>query len=98
MGAIASGYFVARKSPFQKVTLLAQFAHTTKLFVFYRAAMTTDWNEARLDRLGKRIDRIEDERRKEKQRSFNRLAYAMLAILWMMAIANIVLAIVKAAN
>jgi hypothetical protein len=60
--------------------------------------MATDWNEARLDRLGERIDRMEDERWKEKQRSFDRCAYAMLAVLWLAVIAAIVLANIKAAN
>jgi hypothetical protein len=58
--------------------------------------MATDWNEVR--RLDKRIDRIEDERWKEKQRAFDRCAYAMLAVLWLTVIAMIVLANVKAAN
>ena len=60
--------------------------------------MATDWNEARLDRLSERIDRIEEARWKEKQRSFERSANAMIAILWLMAIATIVLASVKAAS
>ena len=60
--------------------------------------MATDWNQARLDRLGKRIDRIEDERWKEKQRSFERCVNAMLVVLWLTVIATIVLANVKAAN
>lgn len=60
--------------------------------------MATDWNEARLDRLGERIDRIEDERWKEKQRSFERSVNAMIVVLWLTVIASIVLASVKAAN
>jgi hypothetical protein len=60
--------------------------------------MATDWNETRLDRLGERIDRIEDARRQEKQRSLDRWTYAMLTLLWLTVIATIVLASVKAAN
>ncbi|HEV7770172.1 MAG TPA: hypothetical protein VGO66_05870 [Solirubrobacterales bacterium] len=60
--------------------------------------MPTDWNETRLDRLGERIDRIERERREERQRSLDRNLHAMLAIIWLMAIATIVLASVKAAS
>jgi len=60
--------------------------------------MATDWKEARLDRLGERIDRIEDERRAERQRSLDRWTYAMLGILWVMVLAMIVLANVKAAS
>jgi len=60
--------------------------------------MGTDWNEARLDRLGERIDRIEEERWKEKQRAFERSVNAMLAVLWLSAIAMIVLANIKAAT
>jgi hypothetical protein len=60
--------------------------------------MAADWNEARLDRLGERIDRIEDARREEKQRSLDRWTYAMLAALWLTVIATVVLSIIKAAN
>jgi hypothetical protein len=77
---------------------LAQFPHTAKPFVFYGEGMATDWNEARLDRLGERIDRIEDARREERQRSLDRWTNAMLALLWLTVIATIVLASVKAAH
>jgi hypothetical protein len=60
--------------------------------------MATDWNEAQLDRLGKRIDQIEDERWKERQRSSDRFFYAMIVVLWLLVSATIVLASVKAAS
>ncbi|MGC1165031.1 MAG: hypothetical protein WA862_02890 [Solirubrobacterales bacterium] len=90
--------FLRPETPSRKFTLLAQFAHTAKPFVFYGEDMATDWNEARLDRLGERIDRIEEARRQEKQRSLDHWTYAMLAALWLTVIATIVLANVKAAS
>jgi ABC-type lipoprotein release transport system permease subunit len=49
--------------------------------------MTTDWNEARLDRLTERIDRIESQRWEEKQRAFERQTQIYSVILWLMVVA-----------
>lgn len=60
--------------------------------------MATDWNEARLDRLGERIDRIEQARREEKQRAFERRSQIFLAILWLEVIALVAITLVAAAT
>ena len=60
--------------------------------------MATDRNEARLDRLGERIDRIEEERWKEKQRAFERRAQIFTAILWLEVIALVAITSVAAAT
>jgi hypothetical protein len=54
-----------------------------------------DWRDARVDRLEKRVYAIEEARRKEKQRSFERTLYAMLAVVWLASIASVVVAIVE---
>ncbi|MBK5219175.1 MAG: hypothetical protein JJE35_05245 [Thermoleophilia bacterium] len=48
--------------------------------------------------MAERVDRIEQERRDERQRALDRWVYAMLAVAWSAAIAMFVLAIVKHAN
>jgi hypothetical protein len=60
--------------------------------------MENDWRDARFDRLVERVDRIEQERRDEKQRQLDRWLHAMLAVVWVMSIATVVLAIVKHVN
>jgi hypothetical protein len=54
-----------------------------------------DWRDARVDRLEKRVYAIEEGMRKPKQRSFERILYAMLALVWILAIASVVLGIVE---
>jgi hypothetical protein len=60
--------------------------------------MATDWQDARLDRLTKRVDRIEQERWEERQRFFNRTMYGLLAVIWLMVIANVAISISKGAH
>ena len=60
--------------------------------------MATDWNEARLDRLGERLDRIEQERRDEKQRVFERRSQIFLVVLWLEVIAFVAITVVAAAT
>jgi hypothetical protein len=60
--------------------------------------MATDWNEARLDRLGKRIDRIEQERRDERQRAFERRSQIFVVIFWLVLIAIVAISTVAAAT
>jgi len=64
--------------------------------------MATDWiDEARqreIRRLGERVDRIEGERRDEKDRAVRRWTGAMFAILWLEIGAVSTLAIVRAAG
>jgi hypothetical protein len=57
--------------------------------------MEKDWRDDRFHRLSERVDRIERERRDEKQRQLDRWLRAMLAVVWLMSIATVVLAIVK---
>jgi hypothetical protein len=102
--SIAPGYFFARR-PLLKVTLLAQFPHTAKPFVFYAEAMTgrvEDWREKRQD---ERIDRLEGDlyEAREKIRELDRrpmewLLRAELAIVWILLAAFWVFAIVEATS
>jgi hypothetical protein len=54
-----------------------------------------DWRDRRVDRLEERVYAIEEARRKEKQRSFERTCYAMLAVFWLLIIGSVVLSIVN---
>jgi hypothetical protein len=60
--------------------------------------MATECNEARLDRLGERIDRIEQERRDERQQAFERRSQIFLVILWLEVIAIAAISVVVAAT
>jgi hypothetical protein len=60
--------------------------------------MATDWNEARLDRLTDRIDRIEQERRDERQQAFDRRSQVFVVILWLEVIAIVAISVVAAAT
>lgn len=60
--------------------------------------MESDWRDNRFDRLADRVDRIEQERREERQRRLDHWLYAMLALVWLMATATVVVAIVKHAT
>jgi hypothetical protein len=102
--SIAPGYFFARKPPLEN-SLLAQFPHTTKPFVFYAEVMigrAEDWRE---DRQDERIDRLEGDLREawEKIRELDRrpmewLLKAELAIVWILLAAIWVLALVEIAS
>jgi cell division protein FtsL len=50
-----------------------------------------DWRDRRVDRLEERVYAIEEARRREKQRAFERVFYAMLAVIWIVVIASAVL-------
>jgi hypothetical protein len=58
--------------------------------------MSYDWREARLDRLTERVDLIEQERREERQRAFERNARILLTLVWMMNAVIVTLAIASA--
>jgi hypothetical protein len=60
--------------------------------------MATDWNEARLDRLTDRIERIEQERRDERQQAFDRRSQIFFVILWLEMIAIVAITVVAAAT
>lgn len=60
--------------------------------------MEKDWRDIRFDRLSERVDRIEQERREERQRALDRWVYTMFALVWLMAIATIVVTIAKHAS
>lgn len=57
-----------------------------------------DWNEARIDRLDERVERIERERRAEKDRRFQFWGRVMLTIIWLEVAAIWAFSIVKAAG
>lgn len=68
-------------------------------FVCYRdSTMETwrdDWRDRRIERLEERVYAIEEARRKEKQRAFERTFYALLAIFWIVLIATTVVGIIE---
>ena len=60
--------------------------------------MITDWRDREIARLHKRIDRIEEERREEKRRRFDRWSRVMFGILWIEIAAIWAFSIAKAAG
>jgi hypothetical protein len=60
--------------------------------------MADDWREARFERLSRRVDRIEVERREEKRRTLDRWVNLMLVLCWMAAGAAVAAAAVAAGS
>jgi hypothetical protein len=53
-------------------------------------AWRQNWRDQRVDRLEARVYAIEEARRKEKQRAFERTFYALLGVFWIVMIATVV--------
>ncbi|HEX6667380.1 MAG TPA: hypothetical protein VF081_12380 [Solirubrobacterales bacterium] len=60
--------------------------------------MAWDRNEARIDRLEKRVERIERERREEKDRRFELWGRVLVSIAWLEVIAIWAFSIARAAG